>query len=276
VSVFEPSPRFLRPVDLRATRRNHRRLQAQKLLKWTANVALVLLLCAAAAWIWDRTHRDDRFAVSQLEVVGITHTPAPSVRSILDRYSGANLFRLDISRLQQEMQMLPWIASVAIEKELPSTLRIHVAERTPVALVERKGTLSYADSTGRVFAQLTPEVGNAELPLIRDAKASEIVRTIAFVEKLRRTRADLYTRISEIEPVAPDGFRIFDRDLAVPVLVRERDAEEKWTALYRIASAERFQRADLEYADLRFDRRIVLKPRRIAPAPPAATQPIVN
>lgn len=275
MSTYETSTRFLRPVDLRATPRNHRRVQAQKFLKWAANIAFVLVLLAAAAWIFDRTRRDDRFAVSNVQIAGLKNTSAKAFGAIADQYDGANLFRIDIARLQRELQTLPWIASVAVEKELPSTLRIRVRERTPVALVERRGSLSYADAAGHVFAQLAPEVGNAELPLVRDAAPAEIVRTIGFLERMRRTRGDLYSRISEIEPVAPDGFLIFDRDLAVPVLVRERDAEEKWTALYRIARAESFERTDLEYADLRFDRRIVVKLRRASTALPIE-QPIAN
>lgn len=251
--------RFMRPMDLRVTRRNHRRLQVQRILMVGANVLLVLTLASAAVWMYQRTQRDGRFAIERVETTGSVHTSPAAIAKITDRYRGANLFRLDIARLQGELASLPWVERVAIEKKIPNTLMIHVFERQPVALASAAGVIRYVDHKGISFAPLTVAEGNPELPLITGAAPVDLQRTVEFLQSVRRSEPDLYARISEIQPIAPDSYRVFDRDLQTTVLLPPADFSDKWRRLYAIARSNGTPKGALEYADLRFERRIVVK-----------------
>ena len=48
---------------------------------------------------------------------------------------GENLFALDLARVKRDLEMVPLISSVSVERVLPRTLRIRVTEREPVARV---------------------------------------------------------------------------------------------------------------------------------------------
>jgi cell division protein FtsQ len=263
MTVYQPSDRFMRPPDVRATRRNHHRVQIQKMLVIAANVLLAVGICLVALWIWQRSQHDERFAVRAIQPVGATKTTPSELASVARRYVGMNLFQIDLGALQREFQSLPWVADVAIEKQLPGTLKVHVTEREPVALLVENGKLLYVDREARPFARLAPRYGNPELPLVRDASKGELSRAVAFLARIRRDEPELYSRISEVSPLAPESFVIFDRSLSAPLFVRESDAAAKWRELYRIAGAESLQSGSIAYADLRFNDRIVIKPRDV-------------
>ncbi len=278
---FESTRRFLRPSDIGRVRRNQRRIQLTRALMIARNVVFAATAVAIALWLYRRTQSDARFAVKHIEIAGFVHTPRPAIEAIARNYVGANLFRIDIARVQRDLGAVPWVRRITIEKKLPDTLRINIVERTAAALVENGGSIRYVDATGVVIADLSPAVGDMDLPLITNAAGPELERTMALLTSLRQSDPLLYSRIAELRPVPPRGFAIFDRDLGAFVYANSGDIAPKWRQLYAIARAEHFSRSDIEYADLRFGDRIIVKPLRTttaaAPPPqPANTVQITN
>jgi cell division protein FtsQ len=260
---FESTDRFLRPPDIGRLRRNHRRIQAQRFLVLARNGIIVVALILAGVWTYRQTQSDARFAVRHLGVTGAVHTPGGEIDAITRHYVGLNLFKIDIARVQHDLGSLPWIARIDIEKNLPDTLRIKIVERTPVALVRGEGPegrLTYVDEHGVAFAALSPSVGDDDLPLISGASGDELVRTVALIGHLRVHDPQVFARISEARPVAPKGFAFFDRSLGAFVYANGDDLSGKLRRLDAIVRAEKFTTGSVEYADLRFDDRIILKP----------------
>ena len=99
-----------------------------------------------------------------------------------------------------------------------------------------------------------------------------MARTVAFVGTLRASDPLLYSHISEVHPIAPRAFALFDRELGTSVYVNAEDVSPKWRSLYSIARAENLKRGSIEYVDLRFNDRIVLKP--VHPITTAAAPPV--
>ena len=71
----------------------------------------------------------------------------------------------------------------------------------------------------------------------------------------------------------PRAFAVFDRDLGTVVYGDASDLSEKWRTLYSIATAENFGKGEIQYADLRFADRIVLKPVHPIPSGAASIVP---
>ncbi len=264
--------RFFRPADVARIRRNQRRIQILRGLRAAGRVLAVVALVAGALSLYRHTQSDSRFAVKTIEVVGTIHTSRSSIDAITRRYVGTNLFKIDIAGLQREMRTLGWVARIEAEKKLPDTLRIRIVERTPLALIHRGDGFAYLDENGLPFADLSPTVGDQDLPLIAGARGRELSRSIALVRELRTHDPEVFSRVSEVRPVAPDGFAIFDRQLGAVVYANASDLSEKFRQMYAVARAEGLGRSTIEYADLRFSGRIVMKPVRTpAPAAPAPT-----
>lgn len=254
--------RFLRPNDV-ARPRNQRRIQVQRILVILRAAIIAAIVIAGGVWGYIRTQSDARFAVRTIEVVGAVHTPRAALDIVTSRYVGLNLFQIDIARVQNDLGGLAWVRHIDIEKKVPDTLRIKIAERKPVALVRSGDRLLYADETGVAFAELSPAVGDDDLPLVSNATGAELVRTIAFLNQLRARDPHVYARISEVRPVPPRGFAVFDRQIRALVYVNADDVSAKWRSLYSILDAE--QRPPIAYADLRFADRVVIKPSEGAP-----------
>lgn len=250
--------RFLRPTDVARLRRNQRRIQAQRLLIVFRNFALAATIVVGGVWAWRHTQSDDRFAVQKIEIDGAVHTSRESLDSITARYVGLNLFQIDIARVQRDLGGLGWVRRIDIEKTLPDTLRIKITERTPVALLRQGERLIYVDDEGRGFAELSTSVGDNDLPVISNAHGRELERTVHLLRTLQSADAGLYSRVSEVWPIPPRGFALYDRALGAVVYANEEDVVSKWRSLYGVLAAE--NNPKIAYADLRFANRVIVKP----------------
>jgi cell division protein FtsQ len=249
--------RFLRPPDVARLRRNQRRIQAQRLLLWLRNIALVAVLVVGGVWAYRHTQSNARFAVRTIEIDGAVHTPRRALDLATQRYVGLNLFQIDIERVQRDLGGLGWVRRIDIEKKLPDTLRIKISEREPVALVRRGERLLYVDEEGVGFAELSPTVGDADLPLISDAVGAELLRSVTLLRDLRARDRELYSRVSEVWPIPPRGFAMYDRQIGAVVYANDDDLVAKWRNLYAVLQAE--NNPKIEYADLRFADRVIVK-----------------
>ena len=249
--------RFLRPTDVAGLRRNQRQIQIGRLLVLLRNIVLLVVLAAIGVWAWRHTQSDARFAVNRIEVTGSVHTPRTAIDAVTQRYVGLNLFKIDIARVQSDLGGLGWISRIDIEKTLPDTLRIKITERKPVALLRTGTQLRYVDDQGLPFADLTVAAGDEDLPVIGEATGAELSRTVALLRDVAARDRELYARISEVWPIAPRGFAIYDRELSAVVYANAEDISAKYRSLRAVLRAE--NNPSIEYADLRFADRVVVK-----------------
>ena len=82
-------------------------------------------------WVYN----NDSFAITRLEIETDGVLAAEQLRSWAGVRPRANLMRLDLARVKRDLEMAPAIESVAVERALPGTLRIHVTEREPISQV---------------------------------------------------------------------------------------------------------------------------------------------
>ncbi|HEX7709061.1 MAG TPA: FtsQ-type POTRA domain-containing protein [Thermoanaerobaculia bacterium] len=258
MSYDTTASRFLRPPDVARLRRNQRRIQGQRLLVILRNLLVLALLAGAAVWGYRHTRSNERFAVRSIVVEGAVHSPQSEIERLTSRYEGMNLFQLDLERVQSDLDRVEWVKRIDIEKTLPGTLRIKITERTPVALLRTEDRLFYVDEEGLAFAELTPAAGNDDLPIISEAAGAELLRSIALLTQLQSSSPEIYSRISEVWPIAPRGFALFDRSVRAVVYANNDDLPQKYAQLDAILEAE--NRPRIEYADLRFNSRVIVKP----------------
>jgi cell division protein FtsQ len=123
----------LRSDQVRATRT---RLAALTLGLVFGTVFGLYLLWRTGEWALDKfVYENSEFAIQHVEV----KTDGMIVTDQLRRWSkvklGDNLIALDLATVKRNLEMVPMIASVSVERVLPRTLKISVTERDPVAQV---------------------------------------------------------------------------------------------------------------------------------------------
>lgn len=268
--TYEATDRFLRPSDVGRIRRNQRQIRVQNLFLWMGNILIAVALLLGLLWVLQRARSDARFAVRHIEIVGSVHTTKRDLDRVTQRYFGMNLFTIDIARVRHDLGDVPWVSSIAIEKNIPDTLRIRIVERKPVALVldgrctgqasSRPCALRYVDDQGVPFAELSPHIGDDDLPLVSGAHRDELLRCVQVLGRLRKEQPEIYRQISEVHPVPPAAFAFFDRSLGTYVYANGDDVVERWRRLAEITAVEGFEKGSIEYADLRFADRVIVKP----------------
>ena len=87
-------------------------------------------------WALDEfVYRNPTFAVRQVDIKTDGVISIDQLRRWSGIRPGENLFALDLSRVKRDLELVPLIQSVSVERILPRTLRIRVTERQPIAQV---------------------------------------------------------------------------------------------------------------------------------------------
>jgi cell division septal protein FtsQ len=92
------------------------------------------LLWRAGGWALDTlVYENQAFAIREIDLQTDGIIAIESLRRWAGVKPGQNLLALDLSRVRRDLEMVPLIQTVSLERILPHTLRIKVTEREPVA-----------------------------------------------------------------------------------------------------------------------------------------------
>lgn len=128
------------------------------------------LVAVGVALLWGTWFGLSHSQFLQIETVAVTGTSRlteSEVTSIAAVPEGDTLLRVDTRAVSRRLLKDPWIADANVSRRPPSTLRIAVVERVPVALVDTGVSFWFVDGDGRVLAETTPSTSTV-LPVIRD------------------------------------------------------------------------------------------------------------
>ncbi|HEX6425134.1 MAG TPA: FtsQ-type POTRA domain-containing protein [Acidimicrobiales bacterium] len=114
--------------------------------------ALVLGAAAAVVGAVSLT-RTTLLDVDRVAVTGAERTSAGAVRRAAGIELGEPLVSVDAGAVADRVEDLPWVATARVERSWPSTVRIEVREREPVASVQvTEASTAVVDADGWVLA----------------------------------------------------------------------------------------------------------------------------
>ena len=142
-------------------------------------------------WLLNRVaYENPAFAVTSIEAQTDGVILPDQLRRWANVRLGQNLLALDLACVKRNLEMVPMIATVSVERILPKTLRIRVAEREPVAQVavlrsNGKGGVEavvfHLDAAGFVIQPLDPRQrtraltqGDDSLPVLKGIKPGDL------------------------------------------------------------------------------------------------------
>ncbi len=125
-------------VKIRSSQRRQDRLRQGALvggLLFGVGLGLYLLWRGGEELLRWAVYENPTFAIQRLDI----QTDGVIAPEQLRSWSGVrlreNLMRLDLARVKRDLELVPAIESVVVERVLPHTLRLRVTEREPVAQV---------------------------------------------------------------------------------------------------------------------------------------------
>ena len=153
----------LRSSQVRAART---RMGALGLGALFATVFGLYLAYRTGDWALNRLVYDNKaFAIQEIDVQTDGAISLDELRRWTGVKPGENLLALDLARVKRDLEMVPLVQSVSVERILPRTLRVRVTEREPIAQVNvprprRGGGVELAvyqlDADGYVMVPLDP------------------------------------------------------------------------------------------------------------------------
>ncbi len=152
---------------------------------------IYLLYCIGNFGLNVFVYKNPDFAIQRVDI----KTDGVIAPEQLRRWSGvkpgANLIRLDLGEVKRNLEMVSVIDSVSVERVLPSTLKIRVTERQPVAQINLSGSdanggvaikVLQMDAGGMVMQPLDPRLSTvpllqlkSQLPVITGENPYQIV-----------------------------------------------------------------------------------------------------
>jgi cell division protein FtsQ len=137
-------------------------------------IRAIVAIVSAAGVIFGvvAVYRSQLFEIDQVDVAGAQQLSAQDVVRRAGVPDGATLLRYPAEEIEARLLEDPWIASATVSRDFPSTLRIRIQERVPLALVDAGPSFWVVDETGLVLAEASLEE-SSPLVVIRDVPAFE-------------------------------------------------------------------------------------------------------
>ncbi|GAC1314256.1 MAG: hypothetical protein NVSMB12_07210 [Acidimicrobiales bacterium] len=141
-------PRFRIDPRFRQRRIEVKREAGRKRLRVLIAGTSVLVALAAALG----AARSPLLAVRHVRVAGTAHVPAVDVVAASGLAGRHQLLDVNARAVARRIELLPWVATATVRREWPTTVRVAVTERVPVATVGSGAGPMAVDGTGRVLA----------------------------------------------------------------------------------------------------------------------------
>ncbi len=140
------------------------------------------------------------FGYTKLHLDGARFTNAADVEATLAAVRGHNLFRVETSPLERQLETLATVERARVDVELPDTLAVTLVEREPI-LVWKVGDRRFlVEAGGTLFAEVgdAPAKEIADLPVLDDRRATSSVLDVGFT--LDPIDLDAATRLASLVP----------------------------------------------------------------------------
>jgi cell division protein FtsQ len=200
------------------------------------------------------------FFLNQIEVAG-THKTKPEQIKKYIRDGQQNALFADLTVIKLGLENHPWIQSAVIWRELPGTIRVHITERRPVALV-LAGNLYLVDLDGRVIDTFDHDPEYASLPVLTGideiSNENQIRKALQFVSALAQDTSVLH-QVSEINYYDGENTIIYMKGFTFGLLVSKDDILPMIKKFIDYSDVIKKNFGDVKVVDLRYQSQIILK-----------------
>jgi cell division protein FtsQ len=139
---------------------------------WPVSILVAVSLAGAGWWVTI----SPVFSARHVEITGRVHLSRADVVRLAGIGPGTNLFWFHPAAAEAGLERSRWVAAATVTRSLPSTLRIAIRERSPVAQVKENGRYLIVAADGTVLERSAVAGG---LPLLAmDPTAGGVLREV--------------------------------------------------------------------------------------------------
>jgi cell division protein FtsQ len=235
----------------------------------SAVLALVVLLLAGlgAYLLMTRT-----LVVREVAFIGNRHLKDEDLSALIGIRPKERMFTVSAREIHRRVMTSAWIKAAVVSKDLSGRIEVRVVEAVPAAVLRLSEKAYLVDSGGVVLDELR-DVTAFFLPVLRDIDPSENRETYAealrLVKVLHERKLVSYGGSLQITGRRPEDITLTVDQ--VPIRVGVGDVDMKLERLKFVKDEIERRKLEVEYVDLRFLDRIVIKP--VSHEPPKTARP---
>lgn len=229
-----------------------------------------LILGIVGLIVWSNVWKSN-LTVSKVTVEGNRIVEVNEILQLAQVKPGTPLYDLDLAAIRNNVVSNFFIKDAVVERDLPSTIRITVHERSPIAIINRADIL-YIDEEGVILPHsISKETFDlpilSGLPSIVSLNVGTTLRnddvqealTILLASKL--VSKELYHLISEVHLRNGGDIVLYAAEWGVPIIMGRGDIACKLVRLETFWNEVVRQRGSqaLQYVDLRYEDQVVVR-----------------
>ncbi|HEX4165212.1 MAG TPA: FtsQ-type POTRA domain-containing protein [Bryobacteraceae bacterium] len=185
-----------------------------------------ILLMVSTLFAWHNTEqfliKDNRFRIAEsedfagrspdLKVEGIHYASSSQIRHVFAEDFGRSLYLVPLQTRRNQLLEIDWVEDATVSKVWPSTLRVKIRERQPVAFVH----LSPNRKNGLTHLALIDRDGHILRPRIAAQFTLPVITGIRESEPLDGRRARVHRVLGMLKEIGPLAGQISEVDVADP------------------------------------------------------------
>ena len=193
--------------------------------------------------------------LQKIEVHGRSHTPKDVLLAAAELSLGDPMLGISLPDLHSRLSAIGWIEQVAVERQMPATIRIVLTERIPMALLQTVNGHRVIDSSGTIIAGADP-AAFGHLTVVAGRQAADHAAPILDILK---TEPELF---ADVWAVTFQSERRWDVHLRNGIRVRlpETDPRTAWSRLAIIDHSKQITNRDLAVIDMRVPDQMIVEP----------------
>ena len=256
----------------KANQRVRKQRLTRKLIGWSgivlANAVIAGGIVFAALEASAKLLGGPEFAIKTFRIERTERASRSGIEAQLNRrYANRNIFSVNLYEIERAARLDPWVRAASVKRVLPGTIRVRVIERRPVAVALIAGVAHLVDEEGYVIGLTGTAADN--LPVISglhglegDALAAQLRRGVLMIERLS-VRAPLFgERLAELNVSEPAHVAVQTIGGGPRLLLDPEMIERNVNRWLDLGPAISNRAGVLDYVDLRWSQRIVVKPLR--------------
>jgi cell division protein FtsQ len=228
-----------------------------------ALIVLLLLVVRAATFI----STSPRLKVDHINTSGKVRVSSDAVRSMLGGLQGENILFADLDHWRDVLLKSPWVRDVSFRRSLPSTVDVQVHERTPIAIGRLGNKLYLVDEHGASIDEFGPQYPGLDLPIVDGLAAGhgaamdeERAALAARVIVAIRQKPSVADKLSQVDVTDVHDATVLLTDDPAQLRVGDTRFLERLESYLSLSAALHQRVPNIDYADLRFDGRVYVKP----------------
>jgi len=227
---------------------------------------VLMLIAIAVCLVFGANAWKSSLRIKQIKIDGNRIVGENEIIQLTQIQMNALLYKVDLTAIQRNVMSHHYIKDAVVERNLPNSIHIQVAERVPIAIVNRPETM-YLDESGMVLPRSIshrlfdlPMISgiseNIPLALGSIIRQPDVIEALQLLATMKTVNRPMYHNVSEVQVRNGGDIVIYSTEGGVPIIFGRGEIPSKlvrletfWNNVVRTRGTQLLQYVDLRYQD---------------------------